>query len=63
MNFLSIEKVNRGHNNEKYIEKDYLCILNLIVHNLDIAQLQQIVEKHPNITAAADLLKKFRFYR
>jgi transcription-repair coupling factor (superfamily II helicase) len=25
---------------------------------LDIAQLQQIVEKHPNITAAADLLKK-----
>lgn len=25
---------------------------------MDIAQLQQIVEKHPNITAAADLLKK-----
>ena len=27
---------------------------------MDIAQLQQIVEKHPNITAAADLLKKIQ---
>jgi len=27
---------------------------------LDIAQLQQIVEKHPNVTAAADLLKKIQ---
>ncbi len=27
---------------------------------MDIAQLQQIVEKHPNVTAAADLLKKIQ---